>query len=224
MSPDLPYFQPVADWRLISPPTHSLAGILTWDLLFGIAMWAVWRAGAEPLHDLAPDAIRRRWQPANPPTKVSGWLIVIASVLIGAATHVLWDEFTHFGRFGTTYITAIAASYPTPWGPFPGYRLLQYASGANGLAIILWVGASQPSAEPEPRPRPTLARATAWFVPLAALTAAVIRVARLRDFSDLRAMAFAAITAAIGTATAVLLLLTAGHALTSDRHQTISQT
>lgn len=224
MSPDLPYFQPVADWRLISPPTHSLAGIISWDLLFGVAMWAVWRAGAEPLHDLAPDAIRRRWRPAHWPTKVAGWLIVIASVLVGAATHVLWDEFTHLGRFGTTYIPAIAASYPMPWGQFPGYRLLQYASGAIGLAIIFWVAACQPSAEPEPRPRPTLARATAWFVPLAALTAAVIRVARLEDSSDLRAMAFAAITAAIGTATAVLLLLTTGHALTSDRHQTTKST
>ena len=224
MSPDLPYYQPVADWRLMSPATHSLAGILTWDLLFGVAMWAVWRAGAEPLHDLTPDTIRRRWRSASWPTSPSGWVIVVPAVVVGAVTHVLWDEFTHIGRFGTTHIPAIAASYPMPWGPFPGYRLLQYASGAVGLAIIVWVGARQPSREPEPGPRPGLARATAWLVPLAALTAAAISVARLEDLGDLRALAFAGITSAIGTATTVLIFLTAGHAITSQRRHAAQST
>lgn len=224
MSPDLPYFQPVADWRLMSPATHSLAGILTWDLLFGVAMWAVWRVGAEPLHDLAPDMVRRRWRPASWPTSLSGWVIVVPAVFVGAVTHVLWDEFTHIGRLGTTYIPAIAASYPMPWGPFPGYRLLQYASGAVGLAIMVWVGARESSRDPEPRPRPGLARATAWLVPLAAVTAAAVRVARLEDPSDLRALAFAGITSAIGTATAVLILLTTGNALTGQRRQAARST
>lgn len=222
MSPDLPYFQPVATWRFLSPSTHSLAGILTWDLVFGIAMWVVWRAVANPLHDLAPDVIRSRWRPAGWPTSVPGWLIVVPAVLIGAVTHVLWDEFTHIGRFGATHILAIAASYPMPWGPFPGYRLLQYASGVIGLAIVVWVGARQRSLIPEPSPRPSLARATAWLVPLSALTAASIRVAALEDPADLRALAFAGITTAVGTGTAVLLLLIVGHALTRGRCCTVT--
>lgn len=224
MSPDLPYFQPVVDWRLMSPPTHSVAGVLTWDLLFGIVMWVVWRAGAEPLHDLAPEPIRSRWQPAGWPTNVRSWLMVVPSVLVGTATHVLWDEFTHAGRFGATQISAIGASYPTSWGPFPGYRLLQYASGVIGLAIVIGVGLRQPSRNPEPRPRPRLARAAAWLVPLSALTAAAVRGSALDDRTDLRALAFAAITTAIATATTVAVLLIAGHALAGKGRRTLRPT
>lgn len=224
MSPDLPYFQPIVDWRLMSPPTHSVAGILTWDLLFGIVMWVVWRAGAEPLHDLAPDPIRSRWRPAGWPTKVRAWLMVVPAVLVGTVTHVLWDEFTHAGRFGATQIAAIGASYSMPWGPFPGYRLLQYASGAIGLAIVFWVGLRQPSRDPRPRPRPGLARVAAWLVPLSGLTAAAMRSSALEDPTDLRALAFAAITAAIATATTVMVLLTAGHALAGNGRRTVRPT
>ena len=220
MSPDLLYFQPVVDWRLVSPATHSVAGILSWDLLFGIVMWAAWRAGAKPFHDLAPDAIRSRWNPAGWPTKVRSWLMVVPAVLIGAVTHVLWDEFTHAGRFGATQIPAIGASYPMPWGPFPGYRLLQYASGAIGLAIIIWVGARQTPRGQEPRPRTGLARVTAWLVPLAAVSGAVMGVWMLNDPTQLRAVAFAAITTAIGTGVTVLMVLIVGHALTGNRQRT----
>lgn len=224
MSPDLPYFQPFADWRLLSPPTHTVAGILTWNVLFGIAMWVVWRGGAEPLHDLVPDLIRQRWRPASWPASPLAWLLVIPAVLIGAATHVLWDEFTHAGRFGATQITAIGASYLTPWGQFQGYRFLQYASGAIGLAIILWAGLRQPSGDAGPRPRPRLARAAAWLVPASALTAAVIRVTTLHELDDPRALAFAAITAAISAGIAVLILITASHALASNRGRTLQST
>lgn len=224
MSPDLPYFQPFVDWRLMSPPTHGVTGILTWDLLFGMAMWTAWRAGAAPLHDLVPDPIRNRWRPAGWPANPHAWLLVIVAVLVGAATHVLWDEFTHAGRFGATQIPAIGADYPMAWGPFPGYRLLQYASGVIGLAVVAWVGLRQPSREGGPRPRPGLARVVAWLVPLSAATAAAIQVVARQEPADLRAMAFATITAAIGTATAVLIVITAGHALTGAGRRALRST
>lgn len=217
MSPDLPYFQPFGDWRLLSPPTHSVAGILTWDLLFGIGLWALWRAGARPVHDLVPDLIRDRWRPPGRPTTGRGWGLAAVAVLIGAATHVLWDEFTHAGRFGTTHLAAIAALYPTPLGELPGYRILQYASGAVGLLIVGWVGLRQPVYVQRPRPRPRLALAAAWLVPLAGLAAAAARLGTLPDPGGLRVAAFAGITAAIGGAVVVAILVTAGHALTTSR-------
>lgn len=224
MSPDLLYFQPFADWRILSPASHTVAGILTWDLLFGIGMWAVWRAGAEPVHDLAPNLIRSRWRPATWPADPRAWLLAVLAVLVGAATHVLWDEFTHAGRFGATQITAIGATYVTPWGQLQGYRLLQYASGAIGLAIIVWVGMRQPVRDAGPRPRPRLARAAMWLVPLAGLTAAVVRMATFDDLNDVRALAFAAITAAISTASTVAILITVGHARSSKSGRTLTST
>ncbi len=206
MSPDLPYFQPFVNWRLVAASTHSAIGILTWDLLFGLALWIVWRAGATALHGLAPHPIRRRWQPAAWPATAGAWLLVVAAVPLGAVTHVLWDAFTHVGGFGATQIPAIGATYAMPWGPFPGYRLLQYASGATGLAIVIWVGLRQPTRDPGPRPQPRLARVAAWLVPLSAVAAAAIGMA-LHPGTDMRALGFIAVTAAIGAATTVVALL-----------------
>lgn len=47
MSPDLGYFLPFSS-RMPRHATHSVVGIVTWDLLFGVAMWLVWRWAVPP--------------------------------------------------------------------------------------------------------------------------------------------------------------------------------
>lgn len=217
MSPDFCYYLPISTLLFTSPPTHSVGGILTWDLLYGWVMWLAWRFAAVSLHDLAPDPIRSRWQPAKWPTAVRAWLLVVLSVLVGTTTHVLWDEFTHAGRFGAIHIALIAATYTTPLGAFQGHQILQYASGAIGLLIVIWVGILQPSKDRGPRPSPKLARITVWLVSLSALVAGAIQIFALAGRTGLRAMAFPVITTAIATALLTLALITAGHALLSCR-------
>ncbi|MCA0253230.1 MAG: DUF4184 family protein [Actinobacteria bacterium] len=217
VSPDLLYFQPFVDWRLVTPSPHSLAGIVTWDLLLGFALWAAWRAGAHPLHDLMPDPVRRRWQPGRWPADGLGWAMAVAALLVGAITHVVWDEFTHAGRFGATHLAWLATEYGTPFGALPGYRLAQYASGFIGLVIVLWVGLRQPVTPAAPRPRPALARSASWVVAASAILAATLRLASLDASTGLRSVVFSGITAAMGTAAATVVLITTAHALTSHR-------
>lgn len=159
MAPDLPYFLPLG---IDSHTTHSTSGVLGIDLLLGMASVVVWYLLVGPLAvALAPAALRARLPPASPllgpaPTPRSAgsagsaaagsvlgrWrrvLLLILSLWVGAATHVVWDEFTHIHRFGYRHVAWLAQTH----GPMDGYRWAQYASGLLGalviaLAILHW--------------------------------------------------------------------------------------
>jgi hypothetical protein len=136
MVPDLPYYVPIPiDFDF----THTLLGVVSVDLVLGLAAFAVWQALLAPVAmALAPAGVRRRMPPAWPVP----WRALIAgrravslvavSLTAGAATHVLWDAFTHEGRWGARHIGWLAARQ----GDLTGYRWAQYASGLVGLLVI----------------------------------------------------------------------------------------
>ena len=160
MSPDLPYYLLGTGWQPV-PATHSLWAVPTWDLLFGLVMWAAFRRASQPLHDLSPEVVRRRWRLAD--VAASRWWLTPVAVLIGSLTHLLWDEFTHPGRFGTANLAMLAATYPSPIGPLEGYRYLQYGSGLFGLAVLAWVGLRASVGPAVPRRQPVLAAWARWW-------------------------------------------------------------
>src|SRR4051812_36182451 len=96
MAPDFPYYLPVAfPWR-----THTALAVLTTDLVLGIFAWALWHAVlAEPALRASPSALRARLTrvPLGLRSRLggSGLALTVAAVVLGAATHVVWDEFTH---------------------------------------------------------------------------------------------------------------------------------
>lgn len=133
MAPDLPYFihLPVGQGQ-----THSIVGIPTLDLAMALAMVVVWHALLAPAAlALAPDALRLRCpQPRGSRAllREAGWPALIAACLAGAATHVVWDAFTHPGRWGTRRIDWLMELH----AGHMGYTWAQYASSIGGLAII----------------------------------------------------------------------------------------
>ena len=128
MIPDLPYYLP-RRW-VPTPATHSVAGIVTWDLLLGLAVWALWCALRPRVYDLAPQLLRSRWR--RPESGFTGWSRAPLAVIIGAATHVLWDEFTHAGRFGATYFAVLAHTFPSPLGPLGGTGTCNMPAESSG--------------------------------------------------------------------------------------------
>lgn len=203
MTPDLPYFLP-SGAAIPRSITHSVTGIFTWDLLLGLALWVVWRWITPIMYDIAPTVVRSRWRPA--PAEQPVWWTVVAALIIGSATHVLWDSLTHAGHFATT-AGPLAATYPSPRGPMAGYRYLQYLSGAAGLAIVLWVGFRRPSAPPRPRRQPGTAALAPALVFGGALVFVAFRVMTMHDPTDRRALLFGSVTSSIsGGATALALV------------------
>lgn len=135
--PDLPYYVPVAiPWTA----THSGAGIVGIDVLLGSLVFALWHLLLAPVAvGLAPAGLRERLAPELPVRarryvqSVATGALVVVSLAIGAATHVVWDAFTHTDRWGTDHIAWLAASH----GPLPGYRWMQYAGGVLGAAVLV---------------------------------------------------------------------------------------
>lgn len=119
--------------------THSLPGVLTVDVLVTAALVGIWLLLREPLLALLP---RRRqgplhallrgrpWRPRGArelAALVGGFLL---SAVLGAASHVVWDAFTHPGRWGTRLVPGL------DWvvGGLPACTYLQY--GTSALALV----------------------------------------------------------------------------------------
>ena len=131
MVPDLPIFLPFlpdySDW-------HSYYGVLTIDLAAVLILLGLFHLlFRDPLISLLPPAFAGRAATLLPP-RLRDLPAVVSGALIGAASHVLWDSFTH-------------STAPGEWGSWLGvsvfgvlrlFRLLQYTSSVVGLAIVVW--------------------------------------------------------------------------------------
>src|SRR4051812_36471590 len=75
---------------------HSPAGLVVFCLPVTLLVWYVWRSLVRPsLTPLLPPGLRRAAE-APPPGRRSDVLpLAIFAALLGAATHILWDGFTH---------------------------------------------------------------------------------------------------------------------------------
>src|SRR3954451_20463794 len=136
MAPDFPYYLPLTtdSW-----PTHTASGVVGLDLLLGTLGWLLWHAVlSPPALAYAPAAVRGRL--GRVPAGIGGRLapstlvLTVVGLVVGSATHVGWDEFTHKGRFGPDHIHALARD----WGPMAGWHWAQYASGVFGASVICW--------------------------------------------------------------------------------------
>jgi hypothetical protein len=205
VAPDLPYYLPVElPWD-----THTAAAVVTVDLLLGGLAWVVWHGLlAEPALAWAPGALRARLHDvplglAARVRSVRGILLTALALAVGAATHVLWDEFTHAGRWGTANLPALARD----WGPLPGYRWLQYASGLLGAAVLLgWLLRWWRRAPQAPLPTPP----AAWPAWAAIAGAGLLAgVAAALAAPDVRKAAWLGATWGGGAALAAAVLLAA---------------
>jgi hypothetical protein len=154
MLPDFAFFIPLGVTRMGS---HSLAGIFWFCLPLGLAAYLIFHLFLKyPLVSLLPDPISRRLSQALGTTRLPNvpWLAVIASLTVGALTHLAWDSFTHAGALGVEAIPFLRMEVfviDTYHGYV--YKLIQYFSSGLGLLIlgiwcILWFRKTPPSPEP----------------------------------------------------------------------------
>jgi len=137
MTPDLPFFVPVhvpRSW------THSVTGAVTVDVLIGllaiVLWWGVLRA---PAIDMMPRPIRERIAPPTwrPTPAGIGWLVL--ALLIGIATHLAWDSFTH-GHYVSDLLPVLQTPIDVVVITVPLYTVLHAISSLVGGAIlVVWV-------------------------------------------------------------------------------------
>ncbi|MCK2212503.1 DUF4184 family protein [Actinomadura sp. ATCC 31491] len=177
MAPDLPIFLPFlpvyADW-------HSWTGVLTLDLAAAALLVVLFhRVLRDPLTALLPPGLAGR-AALLAPARLRP-LPVAAGAVIGAATHVVWDSFTHSTgavRWGAWLSAEVL-------GALPLFRLLQYASSAAGLAVVVWwAWRGLARMRPAPLPERLALSATTRRVVLAACAGGVVAGALLWPLVD----------------------------------------
>ncbi|MFI8322898.1 DUF4184 family protein [Streptomyces sp. NPDC085529] len=163
-APDLTYFAAtvVPGAMEFGEVTHSPAGIVTVDVLLAAVLVGLWLTVREPLVGLLPGRWRGRvhtvvrgrpWRGRRP----AGLALAFAgSAALGAATHVVWDTFTHIDRWGTRTIPFLAEVV----AGFPVYLYAQYGGSALALGLLGWftaralrsvpAGTEPPAAVPVP--------------------------------------------------------------------------
>jgi hypothetical protein len=169
MGPDLFTYLPLPVEREFA---HSWQGMLTVDLAFGIVVFLLWQlVFRRPVIDFAPRWVRSRMRPSDwKPTTRRQWVAFVAllpaSVLLGTATHIIWDNLTHPGAPGSG-IGVLTAEL----GPLTGYDWLQYLSSLFGLLVLVWFvrrwARRTPPVEPPPSPISERFRHGSWIAVVA---------------------------------------------------------
>jgi uncharacterized protein DUF4184 len=141
MMPDTLYFMPVVgshDWY-----GHTLPGIFFYCLPAGLAfLWLFHAFLKGPLISLFPEVEQRKLQAAAVGFRFAPmrrFAALAFSILMGAASHVTWDAFTHTSQFGVQLFPVLRTPVRIPpHSVFSIADLLQLGSSVFGLAVIFF--------------------------------------------------------------------------------------
>jgi hypothetical protein len=181
MVPDFEYFLRFAPEGGFG---HTLPGVFVFDLPVAfIALWLFHAYAKEPLYTWLPESVRRRIRlgPAALPVRnIAQFTLVLLSILIGVATHILWDSFTHRGFWPYRHWQFLHRTVLLPVLGMTEYlRVLQHASTLFGFVVLLlwfrhWYRRTAPlqgETAPYPRQHP---RTALYVICIVALLAAVL--------------------------------------------------
>ncbi len=140
MVPDFHLLLPDAPDRLL---THSYwPGLPFFSLPVGLICFVLTLLLIKPaLLEVVPDGPYQRLQQAERQPAMTGplrWLLVVAAILAGAVSHLVWDGFTHENAAGVRMFPVLDSYAPEVNGhSLQLYRWLQYGSSAGGLMLLL---------------------------------------------------------------------------------------
>jgi hypothetical protein len=134
MTPDFGYFISHEMSRMV---THAPRSLFTFSLPVGLAVWFFYVAMLEKATiTLLPDRWHTRFAHTD---TITPSLILRAAIgiLLGAATHIVWDAFTHQRTFVTRNWTALLGPMPgLSWMPI--YHFLHGLSSVVGMVILIF--------------------------------------------------------------------------------------
>lgn len=151
-APDFEYF-----FRLSSDDGfgHTLLGALVVTLpLAWLVLWLFHTYVKLPVARLLPDAIQRRLTNHLDEFRFRGAArvaMVAGSILLGIATHLAWDSFTHPNTWPYHHWSILGQLLHLPvLGPIPVYKVLQHGGTLVGIGALLawwalWYRTSEPS-------------------------------------------------------------------------------
>lgn len=164
---------------------HTFPGMFVLDLpLALIGLWLFHTFIKQPMLMFLPAGFRRRLRtsvgtfPFWPAERFS---LIVLSVLVGTATHLVWDAFTHDNLWVYQHWSFLRMFVLLPTGPMQMYKLLEYASSVFGLVVVAiwvayWYSTTEPMAVPVAEPVDPAQRWTLVFaLPLLAILGGLLR-------------------------------------------------
>ncbi len=154
-APDSPYLLSLSPDKSY---THTYSGMFLLDLpLAFVALLLFHTFIKKPMLMFLSDGFRRRLTTSM--ATLSFWpserlSLIILSILVGTATHLVWDSVTHNTSWIYQNWSFLRISLELPvTGEIQMYKLLEYGSSAFGLVVIgvwiwHWYRTTKPSAYP----------------------------------------------------------------------------
>lgn len=142
LTPDFEYF---IRMRIKSNFSHTIDGLFWFDLPLGLLLAFIFHnIVRESLFDNLPAFLKSRFSSFRQFDWNShfkrNWLVVTISILIGAASHIFWDSFTHNHGYFVETIPSLLNSVDILGKQVPILKILQHSSTfIGGLAIVFSV-------------------------------------------------------------------------------------
>jgi len=177
VAPDLGYLLPLSNPYFM----NTAAGLILFDVPAGIVLlWLFHSLAKWPLLSAAPDSLQRRlYGPAQgfsfkPPRRFA---LILLSLLVGSATHVIWDSFTHEWGWMVEQISFLRI----PLGGMPLFVVLRDLGTAAGIWLLVywfvrWIAAAPQSDRLPARFSP---KVRTLFLSLTALSLAAVEGATI---------------------------------------------
>lgn len=153
LTPDFEYFLRMT---VVGEIGHTIAGIFLFDLPVGIIVAFVFHnVVRNSLFANLPAPLASRFAPFttfhwNRHFR-NAWVVVILSIITGAASHIFWDAFTHRDAFFVKLIPALSVTVNLFDFPIEMFRLLQHLSTLVGAIVIVYAISRLPKNEQVPR-------------------------------------------------------------------------
>jgi hypothetical protein len=183
LSPDFEYFIRLAPGGRLG---HTLPGLFILDLPLGfIVLWLFHAFAKKPLLTCLPSGFQSRLRQHADPfpfRRTQRIILIMASILIGAMTHIVWDSFTHPTFWPYRHWTFLSHPVHLPFArTFQIYKLLQHASSLFGCIVlliwtILWYNNTRPDDGMVPPQRSTMALVVVAITLSGAVLRAIIGV------------------------------------------------
>jgi len=136
--PDFEYFFRM---KVRSDYSHTVGGLFWFDLPVAVLLAFLFHnLMRDSLFDNLPQILQNRLIPYKKFNWTTyfkaNWLIVIVSIIIGAASHLLWDSFTHEHGYFVSALPTLAETINIYGVQLPIFKILQHSSTLIGGLII----------------------------------------------------------------------------------------
>lgn len=140
LTPDFEYF---IRMRIQSDYSHTWIGVLWFDIPIGLFLAFIYHnIVREKLIDNTPNLIYSRLEKFKSFDWNSyfqrHWFVIILSLFIGAASHLIWDSFTHDHGYFVQKFEALVSGQELFGRVIPTFKFLQHGSTLIGILVIAY--------------------------------------------------------------------------------------